>query len=35
MSEPTVLLVEDDSAVRHGIAAYLRANGLAVDEAET
>jgi len=35
VSEPTVLLVEDDSAVRHGIAAYLRANGLAVDEAET
>ena len=35
MPEPTVLLIEDDSAVRHGIAAFLRANGLDVDEADT
>jgi DNA-binding NtrC family response regulator len=33
--EPKVLLIEDDSAVRHGIAAFLRANGLDVDEADT
>jgi len=30
-----VLLVEDDSAVRHGLAAFLRASGVDVDEAET
>ena len=35
MPEPKVLLIEDDSAVRHGIAAFLRANGLDVDEADT
>ena len=35
MSKPRILLVEDDSAVRHGIAAFLRANGIDVDEAET
>ena len=35
MSEATVLLIEDDPAVRHGIAAFLRANGLDVDEADT
>ena len=35
MPEPKVLLIEDDHAVRHGIAAFLRANGLDVDEADT
>jgi len=35
MPNPKVLLVEDDSAVRHGIAAFLRASGIDVDEAET
>lgn len=35
MAKPRVLLVEDDSAVRHGIAAFLRASGIEVDEAET
>jgi DNA-binding NtrC family response regulator len=30
-----VLLVEDDPAVRHGLGAFLRANGIEVDEAET
>ncbi len=35
MPEATVLLIEDDPAVRHGIAAFLRANGLDVDEADT
>ena len=35
MPEPKVLLIEDDPAVRHGMAAFLRANGLDVDEAES
>lgn len=35
MPEPKILLVEDDPAVRHGIAAFFRANGLDVDETET
>ncbi|MFN7986309.1 MAG: sigma-54 dependent transcriptional regulator [Thermoanaerobaculia bacterium] len=35
MPDPKVLLIEDDSAVRHGIAAFLRANGLDVDEADS
>lgn len=35
MAKAAILLVEDDSAVRHGIAAFLRANGIDVDEAET
>ncbi len=35
MPEPKVLLIEDDPAVRHGMAAFLRANGLDVDEADT
>jgi DNA-binding NtrC family response regulator len=30
-----ILLVEDDPAVRHGMAAFLRASGLDVDETET
>ncbi len=34
MSKPTILLIEDDSSVRHGMAAFLRANGMDVDEAE-
>jgi len=33
--KPKILLVEDDPAVRHGMAAFLRANELEVDEAET
>jgi len=33
--EPRVLLIEDDPAVRHGMAAFLRANGLDVDEADS
>ncbi len=35
MPEPRVLLIEDDPAVRHGMAAFLRANGLDVDEADS
>ncbi|HPC82254.1 MAG TPA: sigma-54 dependent transcriptional regulator [Thermoanaerobaculaceae bacterium] len=35
MANPRVLLVEDDQAVRHGLSAFLRANGILVDEAET
>src|SRR5512133_82862 len=35
MPNAKILLVEDDSAVRHGIAAFLRASGIDVDEAET
>jgi DNA-binding NtrC family response regulator len=35
MAKPRILLIEDDSAVRHGIAAFLRASGIDVDEAET
>jgi len=30
-----ILLIEDDPAVRHGMAAFLRANGLDVEETET
>ena len=35
MPDPKVLLVEDDPAVRHGMAAFLRANNLEVDETDT
>ena len=35
MARSRILLVEDDPAVRHGIAAFLRANELDVDEAST
>jgi len=35
MPDPTVLLIEDDPAVRHGMAAFLRANNLDVDETDT
>ncbi len=35
MAEPKILLIEDDPAVRHGMAAFLRASGLDVDEADT
>ncbi|MBL8140380.1 MAG: sigma-54-dependent Fis family transcriptional regulator [Acidobacteria bacterium] len=35
MANRRALLLEDDSAVRHGIAAFLRANGFEVDEAES
>lgn len=35
MSTARILLIEDDPAVRHGMAALLRANGMEVDEAET
>ena len=35
MPRPKILLIEDDPAVRHGIAAFLRANDMDVDEAET
>jgi DNA-binding NtrC family response regulator len=35
MPDPKVLLVEDDPAVRHGMAAFLRANQLDVDETES
>ncbi len=35
MAKPKILLVEDDPAVRHGMAAFLRASDLDVDEAET
>ena len=35
MAEAKILLIEDDPAVRHGMAAFLRANGLDVDETET
>lgn len=34
MSKPAILLIEDDPSVRHGMAAFLRASGLEVDEAE-
>jgi DNA-binding NtrC family response regulator len=34
MTNPRILLIEDDPSVRHGIAAFLRANDLDVDEAE-
>ncbi len=30
-----MLLVEDDASVRHGLAAFLRASGIEVDEAES
>lgn len=35
MARPLILLVEDDGAVRHGLAVFLRANGIDVDEAES
>ena len=35
MPDAKILLVEDDPAVRHGMAAFLRASGLDVDETET
>lgn len=35
MANSRILLVEDDAAVRHGLSAFLRANGLDVDEAST
>jgi len=35
VARPRVLLVEDDAAVRHGLAAFLRASGIDVDEAES
>lgn len=35
MAKAKVLLIEDDPAVRHGMAAFLRANDLDVDETET
>ena len=35
MPKPKILLIEDDPAVRHGMAAFLRANDLEVEEAET
>jgi DNA-binding NtrC family response regulator len=34
VADSRILLVEDDPAVRHGLAAFLRASGLDVDEAE-
>jgi DNA-binding NtrC family response regulator len=34
MTSPRILLIEDDPSVRHGMAAFLRANGLEVQEAE-
>ena len=35
MPKPRILIIEDDPAVRHGMAAFLRANELEVDESET
>lgn len=35
MASPTLLLIEDDPAVRHGLGAFLRASGIDVDEADT
>ena len=35
MTSPRILLIEDDPSVRHGMAAFLRANDLEVQEAET
>jgi len=35
MSRPKILLIEDDPSVRHGMAAFLRASELDVEEAET
>ncbi len=35
MPDAKILLIEDDPAVRHGMAAFLRANGLDVEETET
>jgi DNA-binding NtrC family response regulator len=35
MTKTRILLIEDDPAVRHGMAAFLRANDLEVDETET
>jgi DNA-binding NtrC family response regulator len=33
--KPKILIIEDDPAVRHGMAAFLRANDMEVDESET
>jgi DNA-binding NtrC family response regulator len=33
--KPKLLIIEDDPAVRHGMAAFLRANDMEVDESET
>jgi DNA-binding NtrC family response regulator len=35
VTKPRVLLVEDDAPVRHGLAAFLRASGIDVDEADS
>ena len=35
MPSARILLIEDDPAVRHGMAAFLRANALEVEEVET
>ena len=35
MPKPKILIIEDDPAARHGMAAFLRANELEVDESET
>jgi DNA-binding NtrC family response regulator len=35
VSSSKILLIEDDPAVRHGLAAFLRASSMDVDEAET
>lgn len=35
MPKAKILLIEDDPAVRHGMAAFLRANDLNVEEADT
>jgi len=35
LPKPKILIIEDDPAVRHGMAAFLRANELEVDESET
>ncbi len=35
MTDPRILLIEDDPSVRHGMAAFLRANSIEVQEAET
>jgi len=34
MAKPKILLIEDDPSVRHGMAAFLRASDLDVEEAE-
>lgn len=35
MAKPKILIIEDDSAVRHGMTAFLRANEMDVDESDT